>query len=101
MHKATAQMSAATECWGFLGDRLVAGSIVVTTPPIAGIYAVFCEPGYRRRGFGTAVTWAAVKTGKEDGAHRFFLGATETAFAMYKRMGFNPVSEYVMLSREQ
>ena len=94
-------MSAATECWGFLGDRLVAGSIVVTTPPIAGIYAVFCESGYRRRGFGTAVTWAAVKTGKEDGAHRFFLGATEMAFAMYKRMGFNPVSEYVMLSREQ
>jgi ribosomal protein S18 acetylase RimI-like enzyme len=101
MGKATALMRAATECWGFLGDRLVAGSIVVTTPPVAGIYAVHCEPEYRRRGFGSAVTWAAVKAGMEDGSRRFFMGATEMAFAMYKRMGFTPVGEYVILGRER
>ena len=101
MSVATAAMPNATELWGFSGDELVAGSIVLSTPPVAGIYAVFCEPNFRRRGFGTAVTWAAAAEGLSNGAESIFLGATVMALPIYRKMGFEPVCEYKMLERPQ
>lgn len=101
MSRVTAVMPNAAEQWGLIDDELVAGSIVVTSPPVAGIYAVSCEPNFRRRGFGTAITWAAVKEGLAIGAEYVFMGSTPMALPIYRKMGFEPVCTYRMLVRPE
>ncbi len=99
MSRTTAAMPNAAELWGLIGNTLVAGSIVVSTPTVAGIYAVSCEPNFRRRGFGTAVTWAAATEGLVMGAESVFMGSTTMALPVYMKMGFEPVCKYLMLTR--
>lgn len=92
-------MTGICEIWGFLGEELVAGAAMISTPPVAGIYAVFVEQEHRRQGFGAAVTWAAIRSGLEMGANSAWLGSTEIALSMYQGMGFVQVGEYQMLER--
>ena len=46
----------------------VASSMLAVTGDIGGLYNVHVEPAYRRQGFGTAITWAAIAAGLERGA---------------------------------
>ena len=87
------------QIWGFLDEQLVAGATAISTPGIAGIYAVSVEEPHRRQGFGAAITWAAIRSGLEMGAESAWLGTTEMAHSMYLRMGFEQVGEYQMLER--
>jgi GNAT superfamily N-acetyltransferase len=83
MRRTAVTMPGTAELWGLLDGRLVAGAIVMVTSSIAGIYAVSVEEEFRRRGYGTAITWAAIDAGLRLGAKSVWLGSTEMALPMY------------------
>jgi ribosomal protein S18 acetylase RimI-like enzyme len=71
-----------------------ATSMVFTTGGVAGIYFVSTLPGFRRRGFGEAMTWRAVEDGRDAGCKSSFLQASEMGRRVYERMGFRFLEEY-------
>lgn len=79
---------------GYAGPRPVAGSVLVATDGIAGVYWVATDLRQRRRGYGEAVTWAALAAGEELGARVGFLQASPLGRPVYERMGFRTVLEY-------
>lgn len=75
----------------FLGrvqGRPVAHSMLFRTGDIAGVYNVFVRPEFRRRGFGAAITRAALEAGAAAGARSGTLASTEMAYSLYSAMGF-------------
>jgi len=71
-----------------------ATSLVTRTGDSAGIYAVGTVEHARRRGLGTAVTWAAVEAARAWGCSAVVLQASELGYPVYLQMGFEPVVEY-------
>jgi ribosomal protein S18 acetylase RimI-like enzyme len=79
---------------GYAEGRAVGSSETVIFEGVAGIYNVGVTPNSRRRGFGQALTWAAVETGRSRGCDVSFLEASEMGLPVYQRMGFRVVTEY-------
>lgn len=75
-------------------DEPAATAVCAVAAGVAGIYAVGTLPAARRRGVGTAVTWAAVAAGAAAGAGVAALQATEVGEPVYRRMGFENVTRY-------
>lgn len=78
---------------GYVDDTEVpsATAVSVVTEGLAGIYAITVHESARRRGFGTAMTWAAVAAGARAGVDTAILPATEMGRGVYERMGFSHV----------
>ncbi len=55
---------------------------------IGSIMGVATVPAFRRRGLGTALTWAAVREGAARGCTRATLAAQGASFDLYRKMGF-------------
>lgn len=72
--------------------------MAAVTGTIVGVYNVSVAELFRRRGFGEAVTWAAVAAGLDRGATDAWLGSTAMAYSLYQRMGFSQQYEYVVLA---
>ena len=81
---------------GFVGERLVTTSFAVRSGDVVGIYAVGTEPSVRRRGFGTAVTWAALASGRAWGCTTGVLQASAMGVRVYRAMGFRQVTSYTL-----
>jgi GNAT superfamily N-acetyltransferase len=82
------------------GDELgalVATSLVVATGAVAGIYWVATQEEHRGRGFGAAITWAAVAGGRALGCRVASLQASKAGQPVYARMGFAHVLDYEWL----
>ncbi len=79
----------------YLDGRAVGTSVAVRTGDIAGVYAVGTLPEARRRGVGTAATWAAVGAATDWGCEMVVLQATASGFPVYEAMGFRTVVRYV------
>jgi len=86
---------------GYVDGRPVATSRVVCcgdahTPSgkVADVTGVTTAPEQRRRGFGTALTWATVGYAAAQGCSAVVLTATEMGYPVYVKMGFVPVSTY-------
>lgn len=77
----------------------VATSMAVAVGATVGVYNVGVDPRYRRRGFGTAMSRAAVSVGTENGCTLAGLQASEMAFHMYEALGFRTVETYLSLER--
>jgi len=77
-----------------LDERPVGTSLAIRTGEVAGVYAVGTVPDARRRGAGTAATWAAVDVGRAWGCDTVVLQASEMGFPMYLAMGFRTVVRY-------
>ncbi len=89
-------------CMLFLGcvDGLpVARSMALVTDGMAGVYNVFVRGEYRRRGYGAALTSAALDAACAAGATSACLSATELGLPLYERMGFETVFRYLSLWR--
>ena len=52
---------------------------------------VVTHPEFRRRGYGTALTWAAIAAARAMGARAALLGATPLGYPVYLKMGFTPI----------
>jgi GNAT superfamily N-acetyltransferase len=79
-----------------LDGRAVGTSLAIRTDEVAGVYAVATLADARRRGVGTAATWAAVAAGRAWGCDKVVLQASEMGFPMYRAMGFRTVVRYVV-----
>jgi GNAT superfamily N-acetyltransferase len=58
---------------------------------VADLMGVVTRPARRRRGYGTAMTWAAVSAAQGMGCRAFVLTATDMGYPVYVKMGFAPV----------
>jgi len=78
-----------------LADDVAGNSLLYRTLDVGGIYAVGTVERARRRGVGTAVTWAAVQQARDWGCWAVTLQATQMGLPVYRAMGFQTVVEYI------
>lgn len=76
---------------GRVGDDAVSTSLGFIGGGAVGIYGVGTVPDARGRGYGSAVTLAAMDWGREKGADVAILHATELGEPVYRRLGFETV----------
>ncbi len=79
---------------GYIEKRPVATSRLNCLGTVGDINGIVTDPDYRRRGFGTEMTWAAIAEGVKRGCTAIVLTATEMGYPVYLRMGFEPVCNY-------
>lgn len=75
---------------GRVEGKVVTSSIAYISDGIVGVFGVSTLPDYRRRGFGQAITWAAVVAAPELPAH---LEPSEEGATMYRSMGFREIGQ--------
>ena len=78
----------------YLDGRPVGSSIAIRSDDVSSVVAVGTIPEARRRGVGTAASWAAVEAGREWSCQAVVLEATEMGFPIYAAMGFRTVTHY-------
>ncbi|MDW3216687.1 MAG: GNAT family N-acetyltransferase [Ilumatobacteraceae bacterium] len=70
------------------GGEPVATAMLFLADDTANIFNVAVPAAHRRKGFGAAATWEAVRCGRERGAVRSTLVASVMGAPVYTRMGF-------------
>jgi GNAT superfamily N-acetyltransferase len=83
---------------GRLDGRPVGTSIAIRSRETSGVYNVGTLPSARRRGVGTALTWAAVEAGRAWGYDTIVLQSSVMGLPMYSAMGFRTVASYVVFA---
>ena len=79
---------------GCVAGAAVATSALFLNNGVAGIYFVTTVPSHRGRGLGEAMTWHAVRRGRERGAGFASLQASPMGLPVYERMGFEALRSY-------
>ena len=79
---------------GYVDNAPVATSRINILGEVGDINGVETLLAYRRRGIGTALTWAAVAAGKARGCTAITLSASPMGYPVYLKMGFEPVCVY-------
>ncbi|HSL34171.1 MAG TPA: GNAT family N-acetyltransferase [Candidatus Limnocylindrales bacterium] len=82
-----------------LDGRPVGTAVAIRTGDVAGVYAVATLERVRRRGVGTAATWAAVAAGRAWGCRVVTLQSSRMGFGVYEAMGFRTVASFVIFRR--
>jgi GNAT superfamily N-acetyltransferase len=82
---------------GLVDGAVVATSMLIATGAVAGIYWVATLEEHRGRGYGEALTAAAIAGGREFGCRTASLQASKLGRPVYQRMGFEHVLDYVSL----
>jgi GNAT superfamily N-acetyltransferase len=82
-------------CWtGYLDGLPVATAACVRTGSVLGLYNVATAPGYRKRGFGEAITRHVVDASEQ--ADSLVLQSTSHGFGLYERLGFRTVTRILV-----
>lgn len=96
-----AAMSGVSMHLGLREGQPVARSMGVVHAGLVGVHNVYVPPSSRGRGYGAALTAAAIDAGRAAGATAACLQATQLGFPVYERMGFRRVDDYVVVGREE
>ena len=75
----------------------VSAALACMSGTTIGIYNVATPAEHRRRGYGAAVTWAALEAGAARGGDHAALQASELGAPVYRAMGFVDIGRYVQL----
>jgi GNAT superfamily N-acetyltransferase len=86
-------------CVGDVAGSPVATALLLATGRVAGIFWVATLEGQRRKGYGEALTFAAVEAGREFDCTLASLQASEMGLPVYARMGFEHATHYVAFER--
>lgn len=84
---------------GYLDGEPVAAAAGILTGDVVGVYAVGTAEKARRRGFGRAMTWAAIEAGVNAGCRIAILQSSEMAVSLYEGMGFVEVCRHLEYQR--
>ncbi len=84
---------------GRLDGRPAGTSLAIRSASASGVSNVGTLPAARRRGLGTALTWAAVAAGSSWGLDTIVLQSSAMGLSLYTTMGFRTVAPYVLFSR--
>lgn len=79
----------------YLDAQPVGTALAIRSGDASGVYNVATRPSARRRGVGTAATWAAVAAGRNWGSRVVILQSSEIGQSVYEAMGFRTVVRYV------
>ncbi|MGE3074042.1 MAG: GNAT family N-acetyltransferase [Dehalococcoidia bacterium] len=85
---------------GLLDGRPVARSMGMVQGELVAIHNVYVAPSQRKRGFGSAITAAAIEAGMSAGATGACLEATILGFSVYEAMGFRKIDDYVVMGTD-
>ena len=88
------EMDGFTGFLGFVDGVPVATSGLYVSDGLAGVYNVATLDGYRGRGIGAAMTWAAAHAGWELGLSVSILQASRAGEPVYERMGYETPARY-------
>jgi ribosomal protein S18 acetylase RimI-like enzyme len=80
---------------GYLDGQPVSTSEVFIGAEVAGIYSVATKREFRRRGLGSALTWAAAEEAKRMGIPIVVLQSSDAGKGVYARLGFQPAVHFM------
>lgn len=83
-----------TRYLGRVDGQPVATGLRATVNRVAVIFNVLTMPAWRRRGFGEAITWRAVRDGLDEGCVASFLQSSIPGYSVYLRMGYRHVTDF-------
>jgi GNAT superfamily N-acetyltransferase len=75
----------------------VSCSLLAASGRTAGVYNVATPEAFRGKGYGEALTWAAIAEGARRGCTNSVLQASDAGYPIYRRMGFVDLGRYVQL----
>ena len=79
---------------GYAAARPVATARFAVHDGVVDINGVVTVPEARRRGYGTALTWACIAAGRDRGCTAADLTASEMGYPVYIKMGFVPACTF-------
>ncbi len=79
---------------GWVDGQLVATAALSTDADVAGVYTVATLPAHQRRGYGRAVTLAALLEGRRRGLTVGSLQASTSGHQVYRRLGFTDLGTF-------
>ena len=79
---------------GYINEEPVTISALILNDNVAGVYFVVTKTEQRGKGFGTAITLAALKEARDRGYQEAILQSSAMGYNIYKRIGFEEYCKF-------